>query len=790
MILWIVFGVFAGFGALVGLIRGLNKATVRLMTLVVAAALTFAIAAPVTNLVAQQVLIEGQTLGELILDSVSSSEDIAGFLEIAPLLKEAILVLPAFGIGIVLFPVLFFVLKAITWIVFLFVQKPLRKLIFKDNCNKAEAAQAPAGIRVAKRFGGMGVGIVTGALIFAMILTPVLGLISILPEKTAMDSALDAMVEQNILSAADVATIKEAYAMTDAPVIRFYNAIGIRAAGRAYLHAVSKIEAGGYSTSLVNEFAALMSTIQATMESGLLDVLLSPEDPNAIFDLLSDKAFVDNMMQNMFQSEMLRSVFSEVMAVAMEGVADSLGVPANKDAVYDNMMESIATALKEADVDYAALYAYEEANGIAFTAAGLSAPKKVMAPAGGMTAAEYEAEVAKLLELAATISQILNSNLSGDNATFTDSVAVEILNGVKVQAAENGQETIAYFSANDVQGVIAGVDAGNVDGGAGDAGTLLQQLSNKEEFETDVVTVEAIKESVRETVANAFADESKAEETASTLAAVVSDFAAAVASATDEEGNLDATKMDFEKIASAVTSLQNSPLKDLGGAVLDIVASGDLGGNTLISDALNAVKEGYENGEDIGGTISSAGALIGLGSAMGGENGADQDAMVNSLTSLINNLNEFTIGLLPKILSVDTITSMGVPAEYAEATFSVIETLLKELMNLKGAADYDNEVNAILSLYNLATSGMEDFTEEDIPQLAGYLMDSDAIFNTLVSVSTSNPFGIEIEDEATRADLVEGIEEFFAQSGKSQREREICIAIAKILGVDDMLNLG
>ena len=111
-------------------------------------------------------------------------------------------------------------------------------------------------------------------------------------------------------------------------------------------------------------------------------------------------------------------------------------------------------------------------------------------------------------------------------------------------------------------------------------------------------------------------------------------------------------------------------------------------------------------------------------------------------------------------------------------------------MNLKGAADYDNEVNAILSLYNLATSGMEDFTEEDIPKLAGYLMDSDAIFNTLVSVSTSNPFGIEIEDEATRADLVEGIEEFFAQSGKSQREREICIVIAKILGVDDMLNLG
>ena len=790
MIFWIIFGAFVGFGALVGLIRGLNKATVRLMTLVVAAALTFAIAGPVTKAVAANVLIEGQTLGQLLLDAVAGSEMIAGFLEVAPLLKEAILVAPAFAIGIVVFIVVFLILKAITWIVFLFVQKPLRKLIFKDNCNKAEAAQAPAGIRVAKRFGGMGVGIVTGVLILGMIFTPVLGLLSTLPEKTAVDSALDALVEQKVLSAADAEIIKEAYAMTDAPVIRFYNAIGIRAAGRAYLHAVSKIEADGYSTSLVNEFASLMATVQATMERGVLNVLLSTEDPNAIFDLLGDKAFVENMMQNMFQSELLRSAFSEVVAIAMESVAEGMGVPANKDAVYDNMMDSIAVALKEADVDYAAIYAYEEANGIAFTAAGLSAPKRVMAPAEVMTQAEYEAEVEKLLALSQTISKILNQSFSGGDAAFADSVAVEIINGVKVQAAENGQETIGAFNAADVQGVIAGIDSANVSAGEGDSAALLQQLSEKDKFETNVVTMETISESIRESVKSAFADEEKAAETSATLAGVVSDFAAAVSSATDEEGNIDVTKMDFEKIADAVTSLQNSALKDLGGAVLDIIVSGDLGENSIVSDALGAVKEGYEKGEDIGGTISSAGALIGLGAAMGGENGADQEAMVNSLTSLINNLNEFTIGLLPNILSTDTIASMGVPTEYAEATFGVIETLLKELMKLKGAEDYDNEVNAILSLYNLATSGTEDFTEEDIPELAGYLMESDAIFNTLVSVSTSNPFGIEIEDQDTRDELVAGIEGFFAESGKSQRERDICTAIAKILGVDEQLNLG
>ena len=78
----------------------------------------------------------------------------------------------------------------------------------------------------------------------------------------------------------------------------------------------------------------------------------------------------------------------------------------------------------------------------------------------------------------------------------------------------------------------------------------------------------------------------------------------------------------------------------------------------------------------------------------GGE--GNPEAVAESLVDLINNLNDFTIGLLPSILSDDTIASMGIPVEYAKATFNVIETLLKELMKLKGAEDYTNEVKSAL----------------------------------------------------------------------------------------------
>lgn len=785
--LTILFAVIVAISALVGLVRGLNKAVIRIMTLVLAVILTFVIAGPVTTLIAENIKVEGLTLGEMILDAVSSTEMVGDILAAAPLMQEAILVAPAFVISIVIFPVVFFVLSFVSWIVFLCVQKPLRRAIFKDSCKKEDAAQKPMGARVGKRFAGLGVGIVTGVLIFAMIMTPMLGLFSMLPAKSAVDEALNAMVEQNILSATDAETILSAYGVTDCTLVKLYGMVGVTAAGRAYINSVSKIEADGHVTCLSDEFGSLLALVQTAAEGGLLD-LLQAEDPNALYALLADKALMDALMQDMFQSELLRAAVPEVMAFAMESVAAGMNVPANKEAVYNNMMDDVALAVKSAEIDYAGIKAYEQANGIVPVLIRLSSRTTSVA-AEVMTQEEYEAQIQKLVELAQTISTILDKAISGDNAAFADSVATAIVNEVKTQASENGEETLENYDATSVQTAISNIDSADIDAGEGDAAALLEQLSDQEKFETDVATVETITEAIRESVKNALADDSKAAETASTLASVVSNFAEAVSSATGEDGVIDAAKLDFEKIASAVTELQNSTLKDVGASVLDIVAAGDLGDNSLVSDVLGAVKEGYENGEDIGGTISSAGALIGLGSAMsGGEE--NQEAMVDSLTSLINNLNDFTIGLLPSILSDDTITSMGVPAEYADATYGVIETLLKELMKLKGAEDYTSEVNSILSLYNLATTGMENMTEDDIAGLVNYALESDAIYNTLMSVSTSNPFGIQIEDEAERASLAKVIEENFAQSGKTQKERDVYNAVTTLLGLDGEVSLG
>ena len=773
---WILFGLFAlvvVINAVVGLVRGLNKSMIRLMMVILSIGLTYLIAGPITTLIADSITVEGQSLSDLILQSINSDGSMDMIFTAVPILPELIKVVPACVIALVVFPVVFMVVKFTSWVAYLFVHKHLRQLIFKENRTKAEYKVLPKNKRLISRFSGMGVGIVTGIIIFGMVFTPLFGVFGMLPDTNAMNSVMDSMVASDAMTEEDAALVQEIYAVTDGGVVNFYGFFGAKAAGKAYLNGVTSVEFNGVKTSLGNELGNVLSMAQTLMQSGLLNNL---EDPNAIYALLDDPEALDALMQTLFQSEMLRAAVPDLMASAMEGIAADMQIPADKNAVYDNMMDKIAALVAEADIDYAALKAYEDATASPFALRPLAAKASSDKL---MTEAEYEAEIEKLVALADDISKALNSSMSGSNKAFADSVAAHIVTEVKVQASENGMVP-GGFDAAGVQTVISGMDATEVDS------QLLSQLTDKEKFVTDVVTVETLTAAIRESVSAAVADKEKATETASTLASVISDFAGAVKSATDEEGNFDITKVDFNKIGSAVTKLQNSPLKGLGSCVLDVVASADADG--MLGSVISAVKDGYEKGEDVGSTISAAGALVSLGASMGGEN--DQNAMVNSLTDLINNLNEFTISLLPNIFNEDMIASMGIPAEHADSAYKVIETLLTELMKVKGAEDYQAEVNATISLYNLATNGVQNFTEDNVADLFNQAVKSDAVYNTLVSVSSSDPFGLEIKDKNVRNELADSIEEVYAKSGKTDKDLQIANSIAALLGVEKELKLG
>ena len=633
----------------------------------------------------------------MLLDSIMSNEVAARIFNASPLLQEAVLTLPAFVIAVVIFPVVFILLNFISWIVYCIIPKP----IFKR-----------------KKLAGMGIGAVTGVLIFGMLFAPLFAVLNLLPENSALNEAIDSLVEQEVLEADVADIIKSELTAREGFVIKAYSLIGVSAAGRLYLSNVSKFEYGSHKTNIPDELAPVFSAAQVMVDGGLLKALLDSENPNAVFTVLADKAVVSELIGEMFKSQLLCSAVPEILAMAMEGLAMSINVPADKEAVYNDMMDKIAEAIKNGNIDYDAIKEFEEA----YPDLAIDyAPSEDGQTNVIMTEEEYEAEIQKLVELTLKISKIINVAVADSTEAIADAIANMIVKNVQADVTENGASA-SDFGSDAVKGAISKIAAESVDG---TAAIVLAQMNDVEKFSTNVATVESITNSIRETVKNAMSDASKVQETAGVLAGAISSFAGAVENAIGADGSVDVTKLDFAKLAEGVTGLQNSNLKDVGSSVLELVAAGDLG-NSMVSTALGAIKESYDNGENISGAINSAGALIVIGSTIGNKDDeGSKEALNKSFADLVHNLDEVTMKLLPAIVTEDTLLSIGVEAKYTETAYYVTETLLRELMALKGASDYDNEVDAVLEVYDLVMKGVNNFVEEDIQKFIDSAMKSD-----------------------------------------------------------------
>lgn len=352
LILWGLFALAVVVNAIFGLVRGLNKSVIRLVMVFTAVLLTFLVAGPVTTLIADSITIEGQTLGQLILESVNTDGSMDAFFEASPLLRELIMVIPALGISLVVFPVMFGFIKFTSWIAFLFVQKSLRKVVFKDERTKAEYKALPKKTRVINRFAGLGVGIVIGVVVFGMLFTPLFGVFGMLPGADAVNGLVDTMVEQADMAVSDAEMIKELYAVTDGGVVSVYGAFGAKAAGKAYINSATAVEHDGVKTTLGGEIETLLELAQTVMQS---DLLTNMENPEAIGELLGDKEAMTDLLQTAFRSEVLSDTVTGALTTSL-GLPDEMAGAAGDvfktmrselmkldDAAYEKEVEAIVS---------------------------------------------------------------------------------------------------------------------------------------------------------------------------------------------------------------------------------------------------------------------------------------------------------------------------------------------------------------------------------------------------------------------------------------------------------------
>ena len=258
----LVYGMFAFFivvGALLGLKRGLTKALIRIITVIIAGVAVVFLVTPITSAILSADLsgtglvigdIPVTTINETIINYISTIAGIGQLLMASPTLVALINAIPMVLVNLILFVLLFFILKGVLY----FIDITLNRIIIKKDSEKP-----------IRRLWGALVGAVQGLLCFLIVLMPIAGTMNLL------DETMDLVNEQKTTTQAASMTggalttnvamtevEEETMALEEFPayatnavdayqdifIIKMFNAVGYRAITNSVFDRLTTMEIG------------------------------------------------------------------------------------------------------------------------------------------------------------------------------------------------------------------------------------------------------------------------------------------------------------------------------------------------------------------------------------------------------------------------------------------------------------------------------------------------------------------------------------------------------------------
>lgn len=259
----VIYGMFAFFvvvGALLGLKRGLTKAVIRAITVLIAGIAVVFLVTPISSAILSADLsdtglvignIPVTTINETIINYISSIAGIGQLLLASPTLVVLIKAVPMLLVNLILFVLLFFVAKGILY----FIDIILNRIIIKKDSDKP-----------VRRLWGALVGAVQGIICFLFVLMPIAGTMNLLDETMdlityeAANTQAVSMTGNPLTSSVSMVEAQQGETMTidefpeyatnavdayqDIFIIKLFNAVGYRAITDSVFDRLTTIEVG------------------------------------------------------------------------------------------------------------------------------------------------------------------------------------------------------------------------------------------------------------------------------------------------------------------------------------------------------------------------------------------------------------------------------------------------------------------------------------------------------------------------------------------------------------------
>ena len=200
----VIYGLFAMFlilGVLLGLRRGLVKAAIRIATIIISCVLVVFLVQPITTAIltadlSSAGLVVGDvpvtTINDTIVNYIGSMGGVAQLLATSPTLVAVINSIPAMLVNMLLFVVLFFIIKGILY----FVDIIINKIVIKKDSDKPK-----------RRIWGAVVGGVQGIICFLFVFIPIAGTMNMLDETMELVDASKTTVQETSLSNVSISEV-------------------------------------------------------------------------------------------------------------------------------------------------------------------------------------------------------------------------------------------------------------------------------------------------------------------------------------------------------------------------------------------------------------------------------------------------------------------------------------------------------------------------------------------------------------------------------------------------------
>lgn len=353
----VIYGLFAlcvVLGALLGLKRGMWKSVIRIATVVLSCVIVVFLVQPITSaLLTADLSSYGWEIGgvmvtnlnETIINYISTISVVGQALNSSPTLLAVVSSIPAIIVNMILFVVLFFIVKGILY----FVDIILNRVILKKDPERPK-----------RRLWGMLIGAVQGIICFLFVFIPIAGTMNLLDETMDMVEEINnptqavamqnislnrAVASENQESSQDDLNISETAnnvvdAYQDVFIIKMFNAIGYKGLTNAVYDKLTTMEISTNEKTTLRSEAKVVAKIYNGYEK-LKDVDV------AKFSAQNQKD-ADQLIDDAFSSPIVSGVATELVSeLAKTWTATNPGefIGVAKPEMNENLVETFDVLL-------------------------------------------------------------------------------------------------------------------------------------------------------------------------------------------------------------------------------------------------------------------------------------------------------------------------------------------------------------------------------------------------------------------------------------------------------------